>query len=183
MERLSPKPGARSTPCDEIERLPALSNDHELENAIREHRANPGLPARARRTEVPRGYSPGQQKLGSAPGILCDNRREVLCAGAAGVRDRRAIRIYRFRVPASETRRKQGYGGFVEFGDVGMRVGRLDGVWHPGGLWNPSPGVCADASAGAACGSEGAGGSSAGVVRAWRSDRVLADLAGRQKLS
>jgi len=62
MERLSPKPGARSTPCDEIERLPALSNDHELENAIQEHRAGPGLPARARRTEVPRGYSPGQQK-------------------------------------------------------------------------------------------------------------------------
>ncbi|MGO9229523.1 MAG: hypothetical protein ACLQKA_09980 [Bryobacteraceae bacterium] len=55
-------------------------------------------------------------------------------------------------------------GGFVEFGDVDFGVSGLDGVWHPGGLWNPSRGVCADAPAAEAGGGEDAAGSSAGVV-------------------
>src|ERR1039458_9685343 len=56
-------------------------------------------------------------------------------------------------------------GGFVEFGDVDFGVGGLDGIWHTGGLWNPSRGVCADAPAAEAGGGEDATGSGAGVVK------------------
>jgi len=73
----------------------------------------------------------------------------------------------RVESPGSGTDRSEGRsnGGFVKFGDLGLRGCRLDGVWHPGGLWNPSRGVCADAPAGPVCGSEGAGGSGAGAVK------------------
>jgi hypothetical protein len=55
-------------------------------------------------------------------------------------------------------------GGFVEFGDVDFGVSGFDGVWHTGGLWNPSRGVCADAPAAEAGGGEDSTGSGAGVV-------------------
>lgn len=39
------------------------------------------------------------------------------------------------------------YGGFVEFIDVDLRVGGLDGLWSTRGLWNLPRGLRADAAA------------------------------------
>ena len=45
--------------------------------------------------------------------------------------------------------------GPVEFCDVDLRVGGIDGVWHPGGLWNSPRGLRPDAPAAAAgCGED-----------------------------
>ena len=60
--------------------------------------------------------------------------------------------------------RGESNGGFVEFGDVGLRVGRLNGVWGPGSLWNSSRGLRIDASADSDDAGEGTDRSGAGVL-------------------
>lgn len=59
-----------------------------------------------------------------------------------------------------------GNGGFVEFGDVGLRVGGRYGVQHIGRLFDPARGVRALASAATAGGSEDAGAGCADLVKA-----------------
>ncbi len=110
------------------------------------------------------GYSIGQQKQGSTRGFFCENRRGVFLRRAGedfGRPGRRNVDVAGSRT-ASEG---ESNGGFVEFGDVDFGVGGLDGIWHTGGLWNPSRGVCADAPAAEAGGGEDAAGSGAGVVK------------------
>ncbi len=58
-----------------------------------------------------------------------------------------------------------GNGGFVEFGDVGLRVGGRYGVQHIGRLFDPARGVRALASAATAGGSEDAGAGRADLVK------------------
>lgn len=54
--------------------------------------------------------------------------------------------------------------GPVEFCNVDLRVGGIHGLWHPGGLWNSSRGLCPDAPAAAAGCGEGPARSGAGFL-------------------
>ena len=57
-------------------------------------------------------------------------------------------------------------GGFAQFGDVGLRIDRFDGVWHSCGLRDPASGFCVDAPAAADGPGKGTAGSGASVLKA-----------------
>lgn len=98
----------------------------------------------------------------NAVGSLRQSQKRNLSRGGQSLGPPAGIRGSRER---NGSRRRQGNDGLVESGDVGLRGCGIHGVWHPGGLRDPSLGVCSDASPGPACGSEGAGGSGAGALR------------------
>lgn len=68
------------------------------------------------------------------------------------------------RLPVSRTRRNND--GFVEFGDVDMRLCWLDGVRCPGSLWHSSNRLCVDAAPTASHRREAQPASGAGAVKA-----------------
>src|SRR5271157_2875990 len=112
------------------------------------------------------GYSIGQQKQGSTRGFFCENSRDVFLRQQA--RTSAAGPVKRGCCRPRTVSESESDGGFVEFGDVDFGVSGFDGVRHPGGLWNPSRGVRADAPAAETGGGEDTAGSGAGVV-----DRVV----------
>src|ERR1017187_4037505 len=93
------------------------------------------------------GYPIWQYLQAPIRGLFCDNRRNTFGAG--------------------------GDGRPVELGHADLYVRRLIGVWHSGGLWNSSHGICFDAPAGGFSAGQSAARSGEGAVKT-RSQRSVA---------